>query len=118
MVGHIRRAVRFIKHKASDYGVNSDRMGLWRGSASGHLSLLVGMSPEVAIDGALQEWELNQAIVAAIIPFAAPTILARVVVGNPKEREKRVVLRLWNDQYQEFSPVSYVTNGDPPTVMV
>jgi acetyl esterase/lipase len=118
MVGHIRRAVRFIKPKASDYGVNPDRMGLWGGSESGHLSLLVGMSPEVPIDGAIQGWELNQATVAAIVAFAAPTDLARVVADNPKEREKRVVLRLSDEQYQEFSPVSYVTNGDSPTLLM
>jgi pimeloyl-ACP methyl ester carboxylesterase len=118
LVRHLRRAVRFIKYKASNYGVNPDRIGLWGGSASGHLSLLIGMSPEVPLDGAKEEWELNQSTVAAIVAFAAPTDLTRFVADNPKEREKRPVLRLSDKQYREFSPVSYVTKDDPPTLIM
>ncbi len=118
LVPHIRRAVRFIKFKASDYGVDSDRIGLWGGSASGHLSLLVGTSPEIPIEGALEDWEKAPGTVAAIVAFAAPTDLARFVADNPKEIENRPVLRLNNNQYREYSPISYVSSGDPPTLIM
>jgi acetyl esterase/lipase len=36
------RAVRHIKFHARDYGIDADRIGLWGGSAGGHLALLLG----------------------------------------------------------------------------
>ncbi len=117
-VPHIRRAVRFIKYHAKDYGVDSSRIGLWGGSASGHLSLLVGTSPEIGLEGATEEWEKQPAKVSAIVAFASPTDLARFVADNPAERENRRVLRLTQEQYREYSPVSYVTTDDPPTLIM
>jgi len=36
------RAVRHIKFHAGEYGINAERIGLWGGSAGGHLALLLG----------------------------------------------------------------------------
>lgn len=36
------RAVRYIKFHAKDYGIDANRVGLWGGSAGGHLALLLG----------------------------------------------------------------------------
>ena len=36
------RAVRYIKFHAGEYGINAERIGLWGGSAGGHLALLLG----------------------------------------------------------------------------
>jgi dipeptidyl aminopeptidase/acylaminoacyl peptidase len=110
--------VRYIKYHAKDYGVDSTRIGLWGGSASGHLSLLVGTSPEVELVAASQEWEKTAATVSAIAAFAPPTDLTRFVSDNPAEVEKRPVLRLTKEQYREFSPVTYVTHNDPPTLIM
>lgn len=117
-VPHVRRAVRFIKHHAKEYGVDSSRIGLWGGSASGHLSLLVGTSSEIELEGATEEWEKQPGTVSAIVAFASPTDLARFVADNPAEREKRRVLRLTQEQYREYSPVSHATADDPPTLIM
>jgi len=118
IVLHVRRAVRFIWHHASEYGVDSARIGLWGGSASGHLSLLVGTSPELELEESSHEWEKHPATVSAIVAFAPPTDLARLVADNPAELEEQPVLRLEKDQYREFSPVTYATPGDPPTLIM
>lgn len=121
MVRHLKRVVRFIEHKANDYGVNPDQIERLGGSATGYLSLLIGASPEIPINGATQQWEANQATVFAvfaIVAFAAPTDRALFVADNPKEIEKRPVLRLSDKQYNEFSPVNYITTGDPPTLIM
>jgi acetyl esterase/lipase len=39
IVPDIHRAIRFIRHNASRYGVDPDRLGITGGSAGGHLSL-------------------------------------------------------------------------------
>jgi acetyl esterase/lipase len=118
IVSHVRRAVRFIKHNSSDYGVDKTRLGLWGGSASGHLSLLIGLSPEVPLFDAKLDWEKNHADVAAIAVFAAPSDLDKMVLNNPKTWGKRAFLKLSTEQYQEFSPVNYASKNDPPTLIM
>ncbi len=118
IVSHVRRAVRFIKHNSKDYGVDKNRIGLWGGSASGHLSLLIGLSPEIPLLGAKFDWENKHASIAAIAVFASPADLAKMVSDNPKELENRPVLRMDNEQYQEFSPVNYASKNDPPTLIM
>jgi hypothetical protein len=118
IVSHVRRAVRFIKHNSSDYGVDKTRLGLWGGSASGHLSLLIGLSPEVPLFDAKLDWEKNHADVAAIAVFAAPSDLGKMVLNNPKTWGKRAFLKLSTEQYREFSPVNYASKNDPPTLIM
>jgi dienelactone hydrolase len=118
IVSHVRRAVRFIKHNSSDYGVDKTRLGLWGGSASGHLSLLIGLSPEVPLFDAKLDWEKNHADVAAIAVFAAPSNLGKLVLNNPKTWGKRAFLKLSTEQYQEFSPINYASKNDPPTLIM
>lgn len=38
----LTRAVRFIKYHAKEYEIDPERIGLWGGSAGGHLALLIG----------------------------------------------------------------------------
>ena len=37
-----QRAVRFVRHHVSDYGITSDRIGAWGSSSGGHLVELLG----------------------------------------------------------------------------
>jgi len=115
---HVRRAVRYIEHHAGEYHVDKNRIGLWGGSASGHLSLLIGLTPEIALPDATEEWERTRSSIAAIAVFAAPADLTRFVSDNPKELENRPVLRMKNEQFQEYSPVTYASKDDPPTLIM
>jgi predicted esterase len=118
IVSHVRRAVRFIRHNSKDYGVDKNRIGLWGGSASGHLSLLIGLSPEVPLLDVKEEWEKEYAQIAAIAVFASPADLGKMILDNPKELENRPVLRMENQQYKDFSPVTYASKDDPPTLIM
>jgi pimeloyl-ACP methyl ester carboxylesterase len=118
IASHVRRAVRYIVHHAMDYGVDSSRIGLWGGSASGHLALLIGLTSEIALQNAKEDWERNTISLSAIVVFAAPTDLQRFVTDNPREIENRPVLRLNEEQLKEYSPVHYATNDDPPTLIM
>lgn len=40
-VADVRRAVRFIRWKANDYGIDPERLGVTGGSAGGHLTLML-----------------------------------------------------------------------------
>jgi dienelactone hydrolase len=118
IVSHVRRAVRFIKHNSSDYEVDKTRLGLWGGSASGHLSLLIGLSPEIPLFDAKLDWEKNHADVAAIAVFAAPSNLGKMVLDDQKTWGKGDFLKLSTEQFQEFSPVNYASKNDPPTLIM
>ena len=118
IVDHVRQAVRFVKRNAGEHGVDPERIGLWGGSASGHLSLLVGTSPEVPLRDTANAFANDSAVVQAVVVFAAPADLAMFVRDNPKEREDRPVMRLTDEQYLEYSPTTYVTADDPPTLIM
>jgi predicted esterase len=118
LVQHVRRAIRFIKYYAKDYGVDSNRIGLWGGSASGHLSLLIGTSPEIGLKDANDEWEMAKSSVSSIVVFASPTNLSQFVNDNPATKDYFRVLYLTEDQYTEFSPITYVSSDDPPTLVM
>jgi len=118
IVSHVRRALRFIVHHAKDYGVDANRIGLFGGSASGHLALLIGLSSELPLHNAKEQWERNTISISGIVVFAAPTDLQKFVTENPKEIENRPVLRLNEEQYKKYSPVHYATKDDPPTLIM
>jgi acetyl esterase/lipase len=46
IVSDVRRAVRFIRQNAGEYGVDPNRMGVYGGSAGGQLALLLGTTAD------------------------------------------------------------------------
>ena len=46
IVADMRRAVRFIRQHAGEYGVDPNRIGVLGGSAGGHLALLLGTTAD------------------------------------------------------------------------
>ena len=44
-VADVRRAVQFVHANAADFGVDPTRLGVYGGSAGGHLSLMLGLAP-------------------------------------------------------------------------
>ncbi|WP_425357619.1 hypothetical protein [Psychroflexus torquis] len=64
-----------MKQNATDFKVDSDRIGLRGGSASSHLSLLIGLSPEIQFPD--NEKNKNDASIAAIVVFASPRLLQK-----------------------------------------
>ena len=126
MVDDVRRGIRFIRRSASEYGVDPDRIGLWGGSAGGHLALMLGAASEIGPEGA-EGAAAGPAPVAAIVAYFPPadvvtqrefaerwaretrgTDLVSVfpAVGYPEERDP------------EFSPVKYASVDDPPTLII
>lgn len=118
IVSHVRRAVRFIRNHAQEYGVNKTKIGLWGGSASGHLALLIGLTPELALRNAKQEWEMEPCPVAAIVAFASPTDLKKFVMDGPEKMERVPALRMESEEYIEYSPITFASKDDPPTLIM
>ncbi len=123
-VSDVRAAVRHIKENAKSYGVDPDRLGVWGGSAGGHLTLMLGLNPEGIPDSSGEGRRMlapsyavdadDDARVAAIVAFYPPVDI-RTRVG-PSDRFP--ALDFPKEQAAAISPILFVTNDDPPTKLI
>jgi acetyl esterase/lipase len=121
IVSDMRRAVRFIRRRAPAYGIDPDRIGLWGGSAGGHLSLLLGTTAEVANTKAIATdgVELGPARFAAIVAYAPPTDLVAQSDFWKKDGTRRFpAVEMDATEQRLYSPLAYVSPDDPPALIV
>ena len=117
-----QRAVRFVRHHADRFGIDSDRIGAMGGSSGGHLVSLLGM-----LDGkgdAKDPSPVNRssAKVQVVVARAAPTdlTLSSSSRNHPLFGFRRSD-RTDSDEYRHFveaSPVTHVTSDDAPTLLI
>ena len=113
-------AVRWMRANAEEYQIDPDRIAVIGGSAGGHLSMMVGYSsdsPELEGEGGYGDVSSRvQAVVNLYGPVDLTTPYARShdlvirFIGNPYEQAA--------DVYEQASPLSYVTNDDPATLIL
>jgi len=120
-VADVRRSVRFIRHNATRFGIDPDRLGVYGGSAGGHLALMLGTASDPgdpkSIDPVLRTSDRVQAVVA-LVP---PTDLRIAVWKAPNHLpvyEKFPALDLDLKAAAEYSPLVHVTPDDPPTLLM
>lgn len=114
-VDDVRQAVRYVRANAARFGVDAERLGVFGGSAGGHLSLMLGLAgggPELASDegGVVQE----PVRVAAVAAYFPPVDLRRLV--GPSERFP--ALDFDPELADDVSPLLFVTPDDPPVLLV
>ncbi len=124
----VERAVRFVRHHATRWGIDPDRIGGVGGSSGGHLTLLLGLrdSPERTNDP--DPINLESAKLQAIVPWAPPTDLMlsnstyvsgtlaslfgmRLMARDPKTSPQFL-------KYRDASPIQHVSRDDPPTLLI
>jgi len=113
-VTDVSQAITHIRQNAAAYGVDPDRLGITGGSAGGHLSLSIGLRAEGA-DGSPQDGANprdNQ--VRAIVAYYPPVDI-RPLVG-PSERFP--ALDFDPELSAGISPILFVTEDDPPTLLL
>jgi dipeptidyl aminopeptidase/acylaminoacyl peptidase len=142
-VSDVRRAVRFVRHRAAEFGVDRQRLGIAGSSAGGLLALVVAMQEQDGNPASDDVVERESARVQAVGCFFPPTDLlnfgsAGNIVDLMQTRDGRVdpsfqfydidtktgarrsitareeLMRM----LQEYSPVTHVTAGDPPTILI
>lgn len=69
----MNRAVRFIRHHATEYGIDPDRLGVYGASAGGHLSLMLGTAGTAGNPQAKDPVERQSSRVQAVACFFPPT---------------------------------------------
>jgi acetyl esterase/lipase len=143
IVQDMNRAVRFIRHGASAFAIDPDRVGVCGASAGGHLSLMLGTAGTKGDPNAKDEVDKESSRVRAVACFFPATDLMNW--GEPGKalihakdhgppfraafdyRELDPQSRLWvpitDDEKlrtitREISPITHVSNDDPPTLII
>ena len=124
-VSDVRAALRHIKVNAAEYGVDESRLGVWGGSAGGHLALMLGLdstalpaSPPAAGRGRMlgphYKSANGDASVAAVVAYYPPADLRSI--AGPSERFP--ALDFPSSAAAAISPILFVSAEDPPTLLV
>jgi acetyl esterase/lipase len=138
----MHRAVRFIRVHASDYGIDPDRLGIYGGSAGGHLSLMQGTAGKPGNPDAKDPVDRASSRVQAVACFFPPTDFLNY--GKPGESalgEGTLIgfqapfdfheLRKENNKFEPItersrreeighaiSPADQLSPDDPPTLII
>lgn len=120
-----KAAIRFLRANADKYGIDADRIGVWGGSAGGHLAALLGTTADIKrLDGDGDNLEYSSRVQAVCVKYgptdfsdaAMQTLIPEVVemvsalLGGPVS-ENRGLARM-------ASPVEFVSKDDPPTLIL
>ena len=143
-VNDVRRAVRFVRHRAAEFGIDGQRLGISGSSAGGLLALIVAMQERDGDPTSDDVVERESSRVQAVGCFFPPTDLvnfggsAENIVDLMQKRDGSVdpsfqfygvdartgIRRSLTAKeevigmLQEYSPVTHVTAGDPPTILI
>lgn len=116
-VADVHAGLRFIKQHAGDFNVDPEKLGFWGHSAGGHLSLLVGLNPEVATSQSSKVVESQR--VAAVVVMAPLTNLESLMAPYPKDGSAGPPgMDFGVQRYPEFSPLFFASSDDPPTLLI
>lgn len=121
-VADVRRAVRFVRLKAKDYGVDPERLGVMGGSAGGHLSLMLGTTGDDGNPSAKDEVLRQSSRVAAVVALFPPSDLRGWTTDPPAEIKKHAALKppLAFDAKLEpdVSPLLKATDKSAPSIII
>ena len=134
----VRRAVRFVRLHAETYGIDPDRLGVYGGSAGGHLSLMVGLASDDGNPTAEDEVLRVSSLVAAVVAYYPPVDLRTRAkpsgrfpatlpdsslffasgVVEPAAADRFAALDFEDVLSASVSPILHVSSDDPPTLLV
>ena len=113
-VADVRRAVRYIRLNAAEFGVDPDRLGVFGASAGGHLSLMLGTTTEEGNADSEDPVDRTAAKVAAVVAYFPPVDLTNIV--GPSDRFP--ALNFDPAEAESVSPIFHVSSDDAPTLLV
>ncbi len=113
IVSDVRRAVRFIRQHADEYGVDPNRIGVYGGSAGGQLALLLGTTADAGDSSASDAVLRESSRVAAVVAYFPPTDLSRW-----ENRRAFPATALTEAEAAQYSPIRLVSPAAAPSLIV
>lgn len=118
-IGDVRRAVRFIRLHAADYGVDPERLGVYGMSAGGHLSMVLATTGDEGDPKAKDPVLRGSSRIAAAAAYCGPTDLQPWVTGpDSGMRDRFTALQFDGDLADDCSPLLQATADDAPTLLI
>ncbi|MBI3852228.1 MAG: alpha/beta hydrolase [Verrucomicrobia bacterium] len=113
-------AVRFLRANADKYHLDPKRIGVWGGSAGGHLVALLGTADASAgFEGNSGHADQSSRVQAVVDMFGPADLTIGVGRGNPKIAQEVFGATSDKDEMlKRASPVSYVSRDDPPFLIL
>ncbi len=115
----VKCAIRYFRAQASTYNLNSSKIGVWGGSAGGHLVSLLGTSDSSA------GWDVGEYLdqssrVQAVVDMFGPADLTRSFAGLGSQLQKDVfgAASPTDPILAAASPITYVSPDDPPFLIL
>ena len=123
IVSDVRRAVRFIRHNAKQWGVDPNRLGVFGGSAGGHLALVLGTASDIGDPNAKEDFMKESDRVASVVAYFPPVDLRPLARGlNPQRTggtlDRFPALNFEKEKAPDYSPIVHVSPDDPPTLLI
>ncbi len=134
----VTRAVRYVRLNAQDFGIDPERLGVYGGSAGGHLSLMLGLASDGGDPEATDEVLRASSRVAAVVANFPPVDLRRRTTPSerfparmpdrplsfagglamPGAAEAFAALDFEDELRASVSPIVHVSADDPPTLLI
>ena len=119
-----KAAIRWLRANAEKYSIDPQRIGVWGGSAGGHLVNMLGTSGDVKeLEGDCGSPEQSSRV-SCVVPFCGPTNFLAPKRFEGGKRPSAVDLLLGGtieekqDLAKQASPITYVSPDDPPFLIV
>ena len=121
-----KAAVRWLRARAAELGIDPDRIAAWGESAGGHLAELLGLVDDAALEGDVGV-DGHSSRVVAVVAWYAPSDIAAVATdtGNdpadPSTREAQLLGAPAVDVPElaaQASPITHVSPGSPPFLLL
>jgi len=112
-------AIRFLRAHAGEYGLRTEKIGMWGGSAGGHLAAMVGLTADEA-DFDVGQYLEQSSSVDAVVEMFGPTDLS-MPMGFLQRLLLRRAFGTDNPQAESLhqaSPVNYVRPDAPPFLII
>jgi acetyl esterase/lipase len=128
MIPDIRRAVRFVRSRAKDYGVDPNRIGLSGASSGGHLALMAALTAEDGKADAKDPVERAPSRVQAIVAWFPPSDLLNFGGDNGYKNAEKLRPTIFQEmfgkvtdlesQLKSISPINFVNQDAPPLLLI
>lgn len=106
-------AVRYLRSRAKELGINPDRIGAIGGSAGGHLTAMLGyMGPDEDVDGKLEYADYSSRV-QAIVPMYGVHDLVHRAKAQGLDADGRTL-----EICRAAAPVTHLDVNDPPTLIL
>lgn len=120
-----KAAIRFLRANAAKYGIDPERIGVWGGSAGGHLVALLGTTAGISLlEGDSGNLEYSSRV-QAVCDMFGPTDFSEVALKEYTSEVMGMVTALFGGPVEEHrglarmaSPVEFVSKDDPPMLIL